>query len=163
MNSRRWHNIQVSGIVEIDLAIADLQAICNSTDDQTITEIANHAADILGALQRELPKIQDPIAARVQWDGYRGMDKPNVSAFESSIVYRLAVELARTWVVAHWTTRQELPAAGVLFAYPRGPEAAIDWGDDPGEPDAWRPLKGLRVRVELSIEPWNAPVLRESR
>jgi len=43
------------GIIEIDLVIADLQAICNSTGDPTITEIANHAADILCVLQRGLP------------------------------------------------------------------------------------------------------------
>jgi rRNA maturation endonuclease Nob1 len=43
-------------ISEIDLAIADLQAICNSTDDDTVTAIALHAADTLAALASQLPQ-----------------------------------------------------------------------------------------------------------
>lgn len=43
-------------IPEIDQAITDLQTICNSTDDETITEVANHAADLLGMLGELLPK-----------------------------------------------------------------------------------------------------------
>ena len=80
------------------------------------------------------------------------MTMPGVSAFEASIVYRQAVELARTWVVSHWLARHSLPANNTLFAYPRGPEVAIDWGDDPQMPAKDRPLRGLRVRIELSVE-----------
>ncbi len=42
-------------VVELDMAIADLQAICNSCGETVVLEIAQHAADILGRLQRALP------------------------------------------------------------------------------------------------------------
>jgi hypothetical protein len=85
----------------------------------------------------------------------------NVSAFESSIVYRLAVELARTWVIAHWLAKQQLPADGTLWIYPRGAEAVLDWGDDPREPDAFRPMKGKRVQIVLSVQDLPDPTARQ--
>jgi len=85
----------------------------------------------------------------------------DVSAFESSIVYRQAVELARTWVIAHWLARHKLPEDGTLWIYPRGVEAVLDWGDDPREPDAFRPMKGKRVQIVLSVQDIPDPTARD--
>ena len=42
-------------IEEIDELITDMQAICNAGDENVVVEIANHAADLLGALNAILP------------------------------------------------------------------------------------------------------------
>lgn len=92
------------------------------------------------------------------------MDQPetrDVSAFESSIVYRQAVELARTWVIAHWLAKRKLPEDGTLWVYPRGVEAVLDWGDDPREPDAFRPMKSKRVQIVLSVQDLPDPTARD--
>ena len=78
----------------------------------------------------------------------------SVSAFESEIVYRLAVELARTWVIAHYLAHGTLPNDAILYAYPRGPEAAIDWGDGTMSAEDCRPLRDKRVAVTLTVEDW---------
>jgi len=79
-----------------------------------------------------------------------GTQTKNVSAFEASIVYRLAVELARTWVISHWLAKGSLPTDGMMWVYPRCADSAMDWGDDPDGP--FRPLKGKRVQVTLSVQ-----------
>lgn len=76
----------------------------------------------------------------------------NVSTFETSIVYRQAVELARTWVISHWLAKHTLPEDGTLWVYSRGPEAALDWGDDPTSEPEFRPMKGKRIQIVLSVQ-----------
>ena len=77
-----------------------------------------------------------------------------MNAFEKNTLYRLLVEAVRYWVIQTFFDTKQIPqTVGTFWIYPRGIEfPGIDWGDDPSQPDALRPLMGKRIRVTLTVE-----------
>lgn len=76
-----------------------------------------------------------------------------VGSFECETYYRLTVEAARVWVISHFLTHGKLPNEAVLFVYPNGPLASLDWGNPAGPDDPQRqPLRRRRIRVTFQVE-----------
>lgn len=71
--------------------------------------------------------------------------------FEADTLYRMAVEMARYWVIASSLEAGEIPQRRTMFVYPSGPPACMDWGNPPGD-KANAPLRGKRVKVTLTVE-----------
>lgn len=63
----------------------------------------------------------------------------------------MMVEAVRYWLVENFLRTKKLPDKHVYFVYPHG-EASLDWGDPPGSPQEFAPLRGKRIRVTLEIE-----------
>jgi hypothetical protein len=77
----------------------------------------------------------------------------DMRAFDKDTLYRMTVEAARFWVVEHFLRTRQIPdKPRVMFVYPSGCEACMDFGNAPGPDGPDKPMRGRRVRVTFEIE-----------